>query len=60
MKDGIYQVITSYLCAGFVVENGRITAIAPNPVYPRPYKWHEPYEIIWKDYYRSNIINEHF
>ena len=29
MKDGLYQVTTSYLCAGFVVENGRITLCAP-------------------------------
>lgn len=29
MKDGLYQVTTSYLCAGFVVEKGVITKIAP-------------------------------
>lgn len=29
MKDGLYQVTTSYLCAGFVVENGRVTLCAP-------------------------------
>jgi len=29
MKDGIYQVKTKYLCAGFIVENGSITKCAP-------------------------------
>lgn len=29
MRDGLYQVTTSYLCAGFVIENGRITLCAP-------------------------------
>lgn len=29
MKDGLYRVTTSYLCAGFVVENGIITRCAP-------------------------------
>lgn len=29
MKDGLYRVTTSYLCAGFVVENGRVTRCAP-------------------------------
>lgn len=29
MKDGVYQVTTSYLCAGFVVEHGKITYCAP-------------------------------
>lgn len=29
MNDGLYQVTTSYLCAGFVVENGRVTRCAP-------------------------------
>lgn len=29
MTDGVYRVTTSYLCAGFVVENGVITRIAP-------------------------------
>lgn len=29
MPDGLYQVTTSYLCAGFVVEGGRITKCAP-------------------------------
>lgn len=29
MKDGLYQVTTSYLCAGFVMKGGRIVAIAP-------------------------------
>lgn len=29
MKDGLYRVTTRYLCAGFVVENGKITACAP-------------------------------
>lgn len=29
MKDGLYRVVTSYLCAGFVVENGYITKAAP-------------------------------
>lgn len=29
MKDGLYRVTTRYLCAGFVVENGQLTACAP-------------------------------
>jgi hypothetical protein len=29
VKDGLYRVVTSYLCAGFVVRNGAITACAP-------------------------------
>jgi hypothetical protein len=29
MKDGLYQVTTSYLCAGFIVQNGVIIDIAP-------------------------------
>lgn len=29
MKDGLYQVTTKYLCAGFVVENGVVTMCAP-------------------------------
>jgi hypothetical protein len=29
MQDGLYQVTTSYLCAGFVVENGAVTLCAP-------------------------------
>lgn len=29
MADGLYQVTTSYFCAGFVIEQGRITMYAP-------------------------------
>jgi len=29
MNDGLYQVTTQYLCAGFVVRGGRITDCAP-------------------------------
>lgn len=29
MKDGLYRVIYKGICAGFVVENGRITVCAP-------------------------------
>lgn len=29
MDDGLYRVTTSYLCAGFVIENGKITRCAP-------------------------------
>lgn len=29
MEDGLYQVTTSYLCAGFVIENGKVTRCAP-------------------------------
>lgn len=29
IPDGLYQVTTRYLCAGFVVEKGRITMCAP-------------------------------
>lgn len=29
LADGLYQVTTSYLCAGFVVEHGSVTLCAP-------------------------------
>ena len=29
MPDGLYRVVTSYLCAGFVVEGGVVTECAP-------------------------------
>lgn len=29
MRDGLYRVETSYLCAGFVVRGGRVTWCAP-------------------------------
>lgn len=29
MTDGLYVVTTSYLCAGFVVENGQVITCAP-------------------------------
>ena len=29
MKDGLYQVVTLYLCAGFVVEGNRVMNCAP-------------------------------
>lgn len=29
MQDGLYRVTTRYLCAGFVVQAGRITICAP-------------------------------
>lgn len=29
MKDGLYCVMTPYLCAGFVIEHGMITSCAP-------------------------------
>lgn len=29
MTDGLYRVTTPYLCAGFVVERGRIVRCAP-------------------------------
>jgi hypothetical protein len=29
MKDGLYRVTTPYLCAGFVVRDGRVVACAP-------------------------------
>lgn len=29
MKDGLYRVVTTYLCAGFVVEDGKVTICAP-------------------------------
>jgi hypothetical protein len=29
MRDGLYRVVTSYLCAGFVVEDGKIIFCAP-------------------------------
>lgn len=29
MRDGLYRVRTSYLCAGFVVEAGMVTYCAP-------------------------------
>lgn len=29
MVDGLYQVTTDYLCAGFVIRNGRVAECAP-------------------------------
>jgi hypothetical protein len=29
MDDGLYRVVTPRLCAGFVVEHGRVVACAP-------------------------------
>lgn len=29
VKDGLYQVTTSYLCAGFVIKNGLTILCAP-------------------------------
>ena len=29
MRDGLYRVRTSYLCACFVIENGKVTMCAP-------------------------------
>ncbi len=29
LKDGLYQVKTKYLCAGFIVKNGKIIRMAP-------------------------------
>lgn len=29
LQDGLYRVETSYLCAGFVVEDGKVTLCAP-------------------------------
>ncbi len=29
MRDGLYQVTTSYLCAGFVIEHDTVTMCAP-------------------------------
>lgn len=29
LPDGLYAVVTSYLCAGFVVDGGRVTMCAP-------------------------------
>ena len=29
IADGLYQVTTSYLCAGFVVANGKVARCAP-------------------------------
>lgn len=29
MKDGLYRVTTSYLCAGFVIKDDRVTQCAP-------------------------------
>jgi hypothetical protein len=29
MRDGLYRVETSYLCAGFVVRGGQVTECAP-------------------------------
>jgi hypothetical protein len=29
MKDGLYRVNTSYLCAGFIIKEGKVTLCAP-------------------------------
>ena len=28
-QDGLYRVTTNYLCAGFVIEDGKVTRCAP-------------------------------
>jgi hypothetical protein len=29
LPDGVYQVVTPYLCAGFVIRNGKLENCAP-------------------------------
>lgn len=29
MRDGLYRVTTSYLCAGFVIKGGKVMVCAP-------------------------------
>jgi len=29
MRDGLYRVVTHYLCAGFVIRDGIVTRAAP-------------------------------
>ncbi len=29
LRDGLYRVTTPYLCAGFVIENGKVVSCAP-------------------------------
>lgn len=29
LLDGLYQVTTKYLCAGFTIKNGKVTNCAP-------------------------------
>ncbi len=29
MRDGLYQVTTPFLCAGFIVRDGKVTVCAP-------------------------------
>jgi hypothetical protein len=29
MSDGLYRVVTNYLCAGFVIEHGTLVQCAP-------------------------------
>ena len=29
MKDGLYRVVNKYLCAGFVVDSGKVIKCAP-------------------------------
>lgn len=29
MRDGLYRVTTSYLCAGFIITGGRVVDCAP-------------------------------
>lgn len=38
-RDGLYQVTTPYLCAGFVVEEGVAIVIAPILRKRFPYWW---------------------
>lgn len=35
MKDGLYRVTTSYLCAGFVVSGGKVKASMCAPILRR-------------------------
>jgi hypothetical protein len=39
MMDGLYQVTTPYLCAGFVVREGRVISCAPILRKRFPYWW---------------------
>jgi hypothetical protein len=39
MKDGLYRVTTTYLCAGFVVNNGKVKVSSCAPVLRKKLKY---------------------
>jgi len=38
LKDGLYRVTTKYMCAGFIIKNGKLDRCAPI-LYPKFGYW---------------------